>query len=111
MAVPARKIETEELMEGRIARLETHTEHILKDVQEIRQDVKGIHEKMDKRFSELDQKIDTKTKELDQKFDTKFGELMKTLESMKLGRAWDRVWMLLAMGALLSVMARGFKWI
>ncbi len=42
---------------------------------------------------------------------TKFGEVMKTLESMKLGRAWDRVWMLLAMSVLLSVMARGFKWI
>jgi hypothetical protein len=69
--------------------------------------VKGIHEK----FEKLNEKIDGKTKDLDQKFDTKLGEVMKTLGSMKLGRIWDRVWMLLAMGTLLGVMARGFKWI
>lgn len=41
----------------------------------------------------------------------KFGKMHEALESMSLGRVWDRVGMLLAIGALLGVMARGFKWI
>ena len=83
-------------MEARIARLEAHTEHIQSDVQDLRQDVKGFRQEM---------------REFTEKIDAKFGELQKALESMKIGRVWDRVWMLLSMGALLGVMARGFKWI
>jgi phage shock protein A len=96
MALPARKIETEESMEARIARLEAHTEHIQSHVQDLRQDMKGLRQEM---------------KEFTEKIDAKFVDLQKALESMKIGRVWDRVWILLAMGALLSVMARGFKWI
>jgi iron uptake system EfeUOB component EfeO/EfeM len=89
----------------------------------------ALSEKIDTKFGELDRKIDAKTGALDEKIDTKFGELNRkidalaekvdskfeqlrtSIESMKLGRVWDRVWMLLSMGILLGVMARGFKWI
>jgi hypothetical protein len=129
MALPAKKIEAEDSMEDRVARLETHTEHILADVQQLRHGMGKLDEKIDKKTDELNQKIgalndkidekssglndkiDTKFGELSDKIDAKFGELQKMLESMKLGRVWDRVWMLLAMGTLLGVMARGFKWI
>jgi hypothetical protein len=118
MALPAKKIEAEVSMEDRVARLETHTEHILAYVQQLRHGIGKLDEKIDKKTDELNQKIgalndkiDKKTDGLHEKFDTKFGELQKVLESMKLGRVWDRVWMLLAMGTLLGVMARGFKWI
>lgn len=83
-------------MEARIARLEAHTEHIQSDVQDLRQEVKGFRQEI---------------KELGARLDEKFAELQKAVESMKIGRVWDRVWMLLAMSALLGVMARGFKWI
>lgn len=83
-------------MEARIARLEATTEHIQSDVQDIRQDLKELRQDM---------------KELNTKIDSKFDEIRKSLESTKIGRVLDRVWMLLAMGALLGVMARGFKWI
>jgi predicted nuclease with TOPRIM domain len=107
MALPARKIEAEDSMEARIARLEAHTEHIQSDVRDLRQDMKGLRQEM----KELSAKFDAKLGEINEKIDSKFGELQKTLESIKIGRVWDRVWMLLSMGALLGVMARGFKWI
>lgn len=101
-------------MEARISVLEAHYRHIQADVQELRDDVKGIRQEM----KELSARFDAKLAELAQRFDTrfsgvdaKFGELQKTLEAMNIGRVWDRVWILLAMGALLGVMARGFKWI
>lgn len=76
-------------MEARIARLEATTEHIQSDVQTLRQEMK----------------------ELNNKLDGKFEQIQKSFESMRIGRVLDRVWMLLAMSALLGVMARGFKWI
>ena len=105
-------------MEARIARLEAHTEHIQSDVQILRQDMNGLRQETKDLHEKLDTKIETKFSELDKKTDLKFGELSekfdqlrKSLESMKIGRVWDRVWMLLAMGTLLGVMARGFKWV
>lgn len=89
MALPARKIEAEESMEARIARLEATTEHIQSDVHTLRQEMT----------------------ELNTKLDAKFEQIQKSFESMRIGRVLDRVWMLLSMGTLLGVMARGFKWI
>ena len=40
-----------------------------------------------------------------------FEQIQKSFDSMRIGRVVDRVWMLLSMGAMLGVMARGFKWI
>jgi chromosome segregation ATPase len=147
MAVPARKIEAEGSMETRIARLESDTAHILTNMQDMRQDMKGLrqetrelNDKIETTRRELVEKIDTTRQELEAKIgelgtrfdaklgelgtrfdaklgelgmrcDTKFGELQKAIESINIGRIWDRVWMLLSMGTLLGVMARGFKWI
>jgi phage shock protein A len=96
MSLPARKVERVNSIESRVSVLEAHYQHIRTDVQALRDDVKGIRQEV---------------KELAAKFDMKFGELQKALESMRVGRVWDRVWMLISMGALLSVMARAFKWI
>ena len=89
MALSAKRIDPEESMEARIARLEATTEHIQCDVQSLRQEMK----------------------ELNTKLDAKFEQIQKSFESMRIGRVLDRVWMLLSMGAMLAVMARGFKWI
>jgi chromosome segregation ATPase len=101
-------------MDARVSVLEAHYQHIQADVHALRDDVKGIRQEM----KELSAKFDAKLAELTQRFenrfnsiDVKFGELQKTLEALKLGRVWDRVWMLLSMGAMVGVMARGFKWI
>jgi hypothetical protein len=89
MSVAARNFKPEDSMEARISVLDAHYQHIQAYIQELRDDAKGIRQEMN----------------------TRFGEVQKTLESMKISRVWDRVWMLLSMGALLGVMARGFKWI
>jgi hypothetical protein len=49
-------------------------------------------------------------KELNTKLDAKFEQIQKSFESMRIGRVVDRVWMLLSMGAMPGVMARGCKW-
>ena len=49
--------------------------------------------------------------ELNTKLDAKFAQIQQSFESMRIGRVLDRLWMLLSMGAMLGVMARGFKWI
>ena len=94
-------------MEARVSVLEAHYEHIQADVKELCGDVKGIRQEM----KELSAKFDTKLADLGQRFDVRFSGLDAKLEAMNISRVWDRVWMLLSMGALLGVMARGFKWI
>jgi len=100
MTLPARKFEPEKPMDARIARLEATTEHIQSDVKNLSAETKDFRQEM----KELVGKLDAK-------FEAKSDSLQKSFESMKLSRVWDRVWMLLAMGTLLGVMARGFKWI
>ena len=87
-------------MEARIARLEATTEHIQSDVKELRQDVKEIR-----------QELKSLNEKLDGKFEALQKDIHKSFESIRVGRVVDRVWTLLAMGALLGVIARGFKWI
>ena len=94
-------------MEARVARLEAHVEHIQADVTELRQDVKDMR----KDLKRLDEKIDARFEACMGRIDSAQNENNESFESLRIGRIVDRVWMLLAMGALLGVMARGFKWI
>ncbi len=96
MANPARKFEVEYPLEARITRLEATTDHIQSDVTEIKDNLKR-----------LDAKIDA----LRDHVATFEGKMRDAFESIRVGRAMDKVWALLAMGTLLGVMARGFKWI
>lgn len=118
MAFPARKFEMEDSVEERLARLEVTTEHIQSDVTEIKKDLKRIDAKIDENTKRLDSKVDESTRRLDAKIDAlrdQFsafeGKMRDSFASLRVGRAMDKVWALLAMGALLGVMARGFKWI
>jgi uncharacterized coiled-coil protein SlyX len=44
MAITARKLEAENPMEARLARLEERTEHIQSDVSEIKGDIRGLRD-------------------------------------------------------------------
>jgi exonuclease VII large subunit len=79
---------------------------------------KRFDAKLDESTKRLDAKLDESTKRLDAKLDestkrldTKLDALKDAFASLRIGRALDKVWALLAMAALLGVMARGFKWI
>ncbi len=87
-------------MNDRIARLETIVDHIQSVLKDVRQDVK-----------ELQSKLEALERKFDGKFEALRSEMQKSFEELRIGRLMDRVWMLLAMGTLLGVMARGFKWI
>jgi chromosome segregation ATPase len=132
MAVAEKELFREIQMEDRIARLETHAEHFRKDLVRIEGKLDKLDEKVEVKARELDakiEKLDQKIEKLDQKIDVKVGELDKKIDAQREllvefriemvkklgeianGRMADRVWLLLIGAALLSVMARGFKWI
>ena len=75
----------EKTVEQRLERVEVHLEHIQSDVSEIKSKLDGV----DRRFDKVDQQ----------------------LTDLKVGRAYERVWYLLMLAGLLTVMARAFKWI
>jgi hypothetical protein len=107
MAAVEKMLHTEMFVEARIARLESDTEHIKKDLTRI----EGKVDKLDEKLADLDRKIDRKIDEVSKalhafqlEVTNKFGELAKN-------RWVDRVWWLIISAATLSVMARAFQWI
>ncbi len=83
-------------MEERIARLESDVAHLRSDVADIKVDIRGLRSSVDDVRSELHASV---------------LHTEKSFAALKVGRAMDRVWWLLIAGAMLAVMARGFKWI
>ena len=59
MALTARRIEVENPMDARLARLEERTEHIQRDVAEIKGDIRRTDSRMDAFRSSVDTKLDT----------------------------------------------------
>ena len=103
MAMPALKFEVENPVEERIARLETHAEHMQLDisalqaaVSKLNDKIDGLMESMNKRFSAIDRQ---------------FSEIEKQFLKLRIARIADRVWFLLTAGVILGVMAHGFKWL
>lgn len=118
MAVPARKFETGDFMEERVARLEVKVDHLQSDVTELKTRMIRVEEKIDGVRETLDKKIDAVRESLEKKIETlretlegKIDKLNDAISSLKVARWVDRVWWLVGLGAMLGVMARGFKWI
>jgi hypothetical protein len=107
MAMPALKFESEKPVEERIAKLETHVEHMTSDISAVQVDVRRLNDKIDalkdlvisgfadiaKRFSDVDKRI----ADVEQK--------------LRIALISNRIWFLLTAAAILGVLARGFKWI
>jgi hypothetical protein len=136
MALRAERFEAEMIIEERVARLESDVHHMRSDIAEMKVDIRRIDSKVDAvkdsvaalevrmlggfaavdgKFAELEKKMLAGFAELDKKMLTGFAELNgKTLTiigEVKVGRVWDRVWMLMIAAALLGIIARIFKWI
>jgi chromosome segregation ATPase len=129
MAMPAVKIELEDPLEDRIARLEVNVEHIQKDVSETKVDIRRLNDKIDAvdqkltaKIDAVDQKLTAKIDAVDQRLTGKIDSVKDALATLAINmekqfgelrtaRGFDRVWYLLMTAALLSVMARAFKWI
>lgn len=84
-------------MEARLARLETHTEHINANVADLRSGAVRLEAKMDQGFARLDAKMDQGFARLDAKIDRHFLILGSTIVSLAIGMA--------------GLMAKGFHWL
>ena len=114
MSFPARKLQSETIVEERIARLESNVEHIQSDVAEIKVDQRRLESKMEAKFDAVDKKFDSVNRRFDALNDrlTAFEHSVReSLAAINIGRALDKVWAMLALATLLGAMARGFKWV
>ena len=91
--------------------------------------IDGVDQKLTAKIDGIDQKLTAKIDGVDQKLSGKvesvkdlvtnlaismekqFANVEKSLAALHAARAFDRVWWLLMLGAMLGVMARAFKWI
>ena len=96
MAMPALKLEAENPVEERIARLEAHVEHMQLDISDLKILVHKLNDKVD---------------DLKESMNKRFAEIDKQFLKLKIARIADRVWFLLTAATILGVMAHGFKWI
>lgn len=132
MAAPALKFEREYPVEEQIARLETKVENIQSDITQMKGDIRNLGTKIDEvdkrltaKIDEVDKRLTAKIDEVDKRLSAKIDEkvgsldvkltgmilaLEKSFSDLKVSRANDRVWWLVIAGAILSVMAKGFKW-
>jgi len=136
MAMPALKLEPEDPLEDRVARLEANVEHIQKDVSEMKVDIRrlndkveGVEEKLTAKIDVVDHKLTVKIDGVDQRLTGKidslkdvvmslaismekqYANIEKSFGALRTARAFDRVWYLLMTGGILGIMARAFKWI
>ncbi len=102
-------------MEERIARIETHVEHIVADVADLRGSVTRLDAKIDALASRLDTKID----DLGRRLDAKIDDLGRRLDARidALDAKLDRHFLVLG-GMIVSLavgmaglMAKGFHWL
>jgi tetrahydromethanopterin S-methyltransferase subunit G len=84
-------------MEARLARLETHTEHINANVADLRAGLGRLEVKVDQGFARVDAKVDQLSARLDAKIDRNFLILGGMIVSLSIGMA--------------GLMAKGFHWL
>ena len=113
-------------IEVRFARIESDVQHINEVTTDLRVELRRTNDridvtnkrieevrdvlttKIDDRSNALDKKIDDKFDALDKKFSTKFDSLKEKLHSVTV---WALLLYIALAGTLLTVLAKGFKWI
>jgi len=91
-------------MEGRMARVETTIGHIVKDLTDIKFDIRGLRNYVDERFRQSEAKVDERFREFEAKMDARFN---KNEASMR--TEFRLVWA--GMFAIVGILAKGFHWI
>jgi chromosome segregation ATPase len=86
MAMPAVRLEPEDLLEDRLARLEANVEHIQKDVSEMKVDIRrlndkveGVDHKLTAKIDDVDKKLTAKIDDVDKKLTAKIDDVDKKL--------------------------------
>jgi hypothetical protein len=93
-------VELEDCVEDRIAKLGSDVQHLQADVSDIKAWTRQFQSEVLARFDRITDRLERIT------------ESMAELRTqMYRGDLQTRVWVLVSIGAVLAVMARGFKWI
>jgi hypothetical protein len=106
MAMSAQRVE--QPVEERIARLESHVEHIQSDVTEIKGDIRRLDQKFEGKLERLEGKIEQRFETLD---NTLVEFRLATEQSFSKLRIWGLSLYIAQATVLLGVMAKGFGWI
>ena len=113
--VGSEDINMSDQIEVRVARIESDVQHINEVTTDLRVELRRTNERIDgtnKRIEEvrdvLTKKIDDKSDALEKKFDNKFDGLKDKLHSVTV---WALLLYIALAGTLLTVLAKGFKWI
>jgi len=100
MAMPVRKMPEEKSVEERLARVETHLEHLGADVSDSKTELRRLAGKID----HLEEKLMARMSAVE----NSAVALSLRIERFKL---WAVMFYIGGMGGLLFVLARGFKWL
>jgi len=106
---------SEQHLEARVARIESDVQHIKEVTTDLRVELRRTNDKIDSLDKKFDGKLDTLDKKfegkfdaLDKKFEGKFDGLANKLNSVTV---WALLLYIALAGTLLTVLAKGFKWI
>jgi hypothetical protein len=86
-------VELEDRVEDRLGKFESHIGHLQTDVSELKAEGRQWRSETNARFDRLSNSV------------------ARLEERVTRGDLQNRIWMLLLTGAVLAVMAHGFKWI
>ena len=124
MSVSARTMATEHTVNQRTA-LDEKVDHLQSDVDELKSDVKDLRKTIDvvrtdlaehrieteKSFGKVREEIGALRTEMVKEIGALCAEMIEGFAKLTNARSADKVWWLIIAGALLGVMAHGFKWI
>jgi uncharacterized coiled-coil protein SlyX len=99
-----RQDRSEHTVEQRLARLETHVDHILRYLVELKADTKAALERLEAKFDKLTERVDRLEAKYAEKFDKMDARLTRIIY-------WALGLYIASMTTLLGVMARGFHWL
>jgi chromosome segregation ATPase len=122
-------VELEEPVEDHVGKLESDVQHLQADVTEIKADARQFRSEVKSEFKEVYarfekieadiksrfEKAEADVKSRFDKVDARFERIEQAIAELRTqmvrGDLKTRIWMLLSNGAVLAVMAHGFKWI
>ena len=87
-----------------VRHLQSDVQHLQADVTEMKADARQFRSEVYARFEKLEGKVDVG-------FEKVHDRLAALHTQMVRGDLQTRIWMLVSMGGVLAVLARGFKWI
>jgi hypothetical protein len=104
----SRQDRSENTVEQRLTRLETHVEHIFRYLADLKAGLERLEAKINDRFNKMEAKYDDRFGRMEAKYDDRFDKMDARLTRIIY---WALGLYVASMATLLGVMARGFHWL